>query len=51
MEEKTSVVAPAPVKTQPRSAPPISAFRAIAMDSRVGPKAYVKNFVAPGGGE
>jgi hypothetical protein len=32
-----------------RTAP--SAFRTIAADSRVGPKQYVRNFVAPGGGE
>ena len=41
-------VAPKAVKTAPGIHP---AFQAIALDSRLNPKEYVKNFTAPGGGE
>ncbi len=52
--EKKSPVLPTgtiPAKPQAQTAPGVSAFRAIAADSRVEPKQYVENFVAPGGGE
>ncbi len=50
MEKKTATLKTTSVPVKPQ-APAPSAFARIAADSRVQPKQYVKNFVAPGGGE
>lgn len=53
MEKKTPVLQTntVPAKAQPQTTTGVNAFQAIALDSRVAPKNYVKNFLAPGGGE
>lgn len=53
MEKKAPVLSTntVPTKAQPQTSTGVNAFSAIAADSKVAPKNYVKNFLAPGGGE
>lgn len=50
MEKKSATLKVTSVPVKPQSPAP-SAFAKIAADSRIQPKQYVKDFLAPGGGE